>query len=192
MNKIIKNKKGDDIYFGKHVAHSIKRGDVLLRPIIAQHWFDRLINRLMPGDYEHAMLYVGDGVVLNPYPDKKGYIHREDIFANLRWYKRFIRNPKLVTFVRLSEDERVVEHAIAHFQRRKQSSYLQSYCTRAIMESFIQAGVPKEKFQAGRRRISLVSFIIVRLFDTGYEISLAAVRQTRFEKACADGNHVSK
>jgi hypothetical protein len=181
MNEIKKTDLGEDIYFQDHVARSIRRGDVILRPIIAESVFDRLINWIMPGNFEHAMLYIGDGKLLNPYPDKNNYLHKEDLLENFSWYEEISNNPKLLTFARITNNEEIIEKTISEFQSCDVKKIKHQYCTRAIIQSFILSGIPAEKFQVTKTKGNPFSAFFVKSFDTGYEISLAAEILITFE-----------
>lgn len=182
MNTIKKTDTGDDIYFHGHVAKSIKRGDVILRPIIPINLLDSVINWIMPGNFEHGMLYIGNGKLLNPYPDKKEYVHEEDIFSNFEWYKLISKNPRLLTFARITDDECVIEKTILGLQNRNNKIIKREYCTQVLIDSFIKAGISETRFEAKKIKGSVLSIFFVDVFKTGYEISLAAKKLINFEK----------
>ena len=182
MNRIEKEGFFENIYFNGYVARAVKRGDVILRPILVDTLLDRLINWIMPGNFEHAMLYLGDGMLLNPYPDRKGVIHKEHLFDNLSWRNFFTSHPKLLTFARITEDALVVEAAINALEESLKAHASKGYCSSVIVNAFVHAGIPHNTFEASHVGAHILSTVAVRSFDTGYEISQAAQQRIPFQR----------
>lgn len=188
MNKISYSQAGETIYFSGYVAKDVKRGDIVLRPIIPNSIADRIINWVMPGNFEHAMVYLGNGQLINIYPDANGFLHREDVFDNLSYYPAYLDDPSLIVFARISDSNKVVEAALAWLELnfdRLNVSKQKWLCSSLAVEAYVQAGVPRSSFKKACNSRNPLSWLAVALVDSGYEIARMSTRMVRFEK-CVD------
>lgn len=185
MNKIDYSQAGEVIYFSGYVAKDVKRGDIILRPIIPNSITDRIINWVMPGNFEHAMIYLGKGQLINVYPDANGFLHREELFCNLSYYPAYSDNPSLIAFARVTDNPKVVEDALAWLEQnfnRLNAPKQKWLCSSLAVEAYAHAGVSRSNFRKTCASRNPLSWLAVALIDSGYEIARMSTRMTRFEK----------
>ncbi len=203
--KLTRTPYGDDIFFNGYTLKGLKKGDIILRPIIEDSPLDKLLNKALPGEYEHASIYLGDGKVLNIYPDSAGAIHEEDIFCFMSWYKEFRESPDKYTIIRLTNDPSIVKKALdwlktsqnkkARFNNapwglgKKTSTpdgtifYGSINCVTGITEAFISAGLKRTDLQLhDQKGLPCLGSFSVNNFDTGYELYAHAVKTLKFRK----------
>ena len=162
MNRAQKTTKGFDLYYNGFIARSVKLGDIILRPIIPNSLIDRLLNFLLPGKFEHGIVYAGDEDVLNIYPDREGNVHLENIFSCFDFYPQ-LNTAGNITIVRLTDDEKVCNNFLKLlYNMQKKKIVTNNFCTKIIAEQFIRAGLDVNKTRANNSgRFNILTRIIL-------------------------------
>jgi hypothetical protein len=168
---------GDDVTIGGARYSGIKKGDVIFRPLhflneknLYKVYSMRFLSLGMPGTWEHAAVYLGEGRVMNVNPNRSPSIHEQSLQEFIQGFDernlRFLRftdeeaaNRKVIDWIRWHQQleiqgrtgviklpmlrRKVFVSDATPIGSSRFSYYVTGYnCNSLIQDAFTMAGVP--------------------------------------------------